>query len=63
MHITDRYIFLKILVFLICFVFYKYCILVFDLLRGITDIRIFRFESKRIKNRIKNLQIFFPAYP
>ena len=33
--------------------FYGYCILVFDLLRRVTDIWIFRFESKRIMNRIK----------
>ena len=54
-HITDQigYPFLKILVFVIFFVFYRYCILVFDLLRMITDIKIFWFESKRIKNRIK----------
>ena len=37
--------------------FYRYCILVFDLLRRVTDICIFRFESKRITNQIKNLQI------
>ena len=44
MHITDRirYTFLKILVFLICFVCNIFCILVFDLLTGI---QIFRFKS------------------
>ena len=35
------------------FFFYGYCILVFDLLRRVTNIRIFWFESKRITNRIK----------
>ena len=33
--------------------FYGYCILVFDLLRRVTDIQIFWFESKQITNRIK----------
>ena len=33
--------------------FYGYCILVFDLLRRVTNIRIFRFESKHIMNQIK----------
>ena len=43
--------------------FYRYCILVFDLLHRVTNIRIFRFESKRIMNRIKKLRIFCPSYP
>ena len=33
--------FLNFLVFVICFVFYGYCILVFDLLRKVTYIHIF----------------------
>ena len=46
MHITDQngYQFLKILLFVICFIFYVYCILVFGLLRRVTDIRIYLFE-------------------
>ena len=35
------------------FFFYGCYILLFDLLRRVTDIRIFRFESKWITNRIK----------
>ena len=35
------------------FFFYGYCILILDLFRRVTDIQIFRFESKRITNRIK----------
>ena len=37
------YPFLKNLVYVICFVFYGYCISVFVLLRRVTDIRIFSF--------------------
>ena len=57
MYITYRirYTFVKILVFFICFVFYRYCMLVFDLIRSVTDIRIFWFRSKWITNLIKNL--------
>ena len=57
MHITYQiiYTFLKILVFLICFVCNLYCILVSDLLRSVMDIQFFWFESKRKTNRIKNL--------
>ena len=43
--------------------FYKYCILVFDFIRSIMDIQIFRFESKHITNQIKYLRIFCPSYP
>lgn len=55
MHIHDwiGYSFLKILVFVICFIFYGYCILVFGLLHRVTDIPNFRFESKRTTNQIK----------
>ena len=54
MHITYRiiYSFLKIFVFVICLIF-GYCILIFDLLRKVTDIHIFLFKSKRVMNRIK----------
>ena len=64
MHITDRirYMFLKILVFVICFIC-GYCILVFDLFRRVTDIQIFWFKSKRIMNRIKIYEYFFQLYP
>ena len=64
MHITDRirYMFLKILVFVICF-FFGYCILVFDLFRRVTDIQIFWFKSKRITNRIKIYEYFAQLYP
>ena len=41
-----RYIFLKILVFVFFFVFNKYFILVFDMLRSVTDIQIFLVRSK-----------------
>ena len=57
MYITDRiiYTFLKILIFFSCFVFYRYFMLVFDLIRSVTDIRIFWFKSKWITNLIKIL--------
>ena len=45
------------------FIFHGYCILVFDLFRRVTDIRIFRFESKRITNRIKIYEYFAQLYP
>ena len=53
MHITDRigYTFLKNID--LCDFFFGYYILVFNLLRRVMDIQIFRFESKRIMNRIK----------
>lgn len=53
MHITDqiRYMFLKTLAFFIYFIFYRYCILLFDLLCTVTHIQIFWFESKRITNQ------------
>ena len=60
MYITDRtgYSFLQILVFVIYFVSYKYFILAFVLIRNVTDIQIFRFESKRITNQIIIANIF-----
>lgn len=60
MHKTDqfRYLFLKILVFVICLVFYGYHILAFALLRRIVDIRIFRFDSEHITNQIK-IYVYF----
>ena len=60
MYITDHigHMFLKILVFVNYFVYYRYCILVFVLLRKIMDIQI----SVRIKKDNKlnqNLHIFW----
>ena len=49
----SNWIFVPINIDICDFFFYGYCILVFDLLRRITNIRIFQFESKRITNRIK----------
>ena len=62
MHITDRigYPFLKILVFVICFIFYKYCILVFDLLRMVTNIPIFLVRIKTDNKSNKNFTNIFP---
>ena len=56
MHITDRirYMFLKILVFVIC-LFIRYCILVFDLFRRVTDIHIFLVPIKMDNESNKNL--------
>ena len=45
------------------FRFYRYYILVFDLLCRVTDIWIFWFESKQITNQLKYLRIFCPSYP
>ena len=42
--------------YLVCF--YRYYILVFDLLRSVTNIQIFWFESKWIINRKKNYEYF-----
>lgn len=62
MHITDhiRYPFIKILVFVICYASYRYCILVFVLFCRVTNIQIFLFESKRITDRIKEFTDVFP---
>lgn len=46
--------FLKMLIFVICFISYEYYILVFDLLRRVTDIQIFQFDSKQLTNWIKS---------
>lgn len=43
---------------MIYFVFYGYCILVFSLLRRITDAQIFRFESEQITIEWKFTDIF-----
>ena len=61
MHITDRigYMFFKILLFVICFIFYGYCIF---LLRRDTDNRSILLESKRITNRIKIYGYFSQPY-
>ena len=63
-HIADqiRYMFLKLLVFMICFLF-GHCILVFDLFRRVADIQIIWFKSKRITNRIKIYEYFAQLYP
>ena len=64
MHITDRigYMFLKILVFIICFDSYRYYILVFALPHRVMDIQIFWYESKRIANQIKIYIYFTKSY-
>ena len=50
MHITDQigYPFVKLLVFVICFVSYGYLILIFVVFRRVMNIQIFLFESLRI---------------
>ena len=50
-----RYPLLKILVFMICFVFYRYCILVFDLLHRVLDIQIFLVPIETDKEPDQNL--------
>ena len=56
MHVTYRirYMFLKVLVFVICF-FFGYCILVFDLFRRVTNIEIFLVQIKTDNKSNQNL--------
>ena len=63
MHITDRigYPFLKLLLFVVCFVFYIYCILVLDLLRRVTSIRIFFVRIKTNNKLNKKFTIILPS--